>query len=388
MASPELARKINERRSLRLLYEKGPMSRADIARHLGLTRSTIGHVVAGLEDAGLVREYDSAPANGRTGRPGVAIGLNSSGANCIGVEIGVDRIAVVALDLNASVIGRRVRAIDCIGARPDEIVDALADLVDSVCQSNLPAGATIDGLYASVPGLLRRDGTVLYAPILGWRDVPIMAMLSDRFPWPVGVENDANAAAFAESYLNDALRNKDVLLVLIEAGVGAGLVRGGEVVRGAHGLAGEIGHTRLGDIERTKSSAKLTLEKRIGKPALLEQYRRSGGTAAAISDLVGDLTAGSPNARDVVEAWSDRLAAVLADLAYTIDPSHIVIGGEVAAVFPFVEERVRDACNRLLIEGYLVPELVVSRFQADGCAIGCASLSHRRMFEMPELLAS
>ena len=162
MSMPRVVRHINETRVLATLFQTGSMSRADLARALGLTRSTAGNLVSGLVQGGLVLEEQEQPVDhgSRTGRPGQYVRLNPSHAVFLGADIGVGRLTVVALDLTARVVGRASKPFDLGRVDPETVLDRLAALIRSVI-AKLPAPGTVQGLGVAVPGLLDHDGNVL-----------------------------------------------------------------------------------------------------------------------------------------------------------------------------------------------------------------------------------
>ncbi|MBN9060693.1 MAG: ROK family transcriptional regulator, partial [Rhizobiales bacterium] len=182
MATPQSVRYLNEIRALNALFRSGGMSRADLARMLGLNRSTTGHIIANLMADALVVERPNGcrgETAAKTGRPGINIEINPAGATFLGAEIGVDRLTVVAIDLCANEI-RRISTpfpthqqpleagIDRVAAMICEVIDGLADKT------------LIRGLCVTLPALLDAKGKVINALIIGWRDVDLKAMITER----------------------------------------------------------------------------------------------------------------------------------------------------------------------------------------------------------------
>jgi predicted NBD/HSP70 family sugar kinase len=379
VATPAIVRQINERKTLRALFEQGGMTRAEIARHLSLTKSTVGNVVGPLIRSGLVKECETRSVEAR-GRPGTNLGLNPAGAYFLGAEIGVDRLMVVLLDLAAVVRGRTAIEMDCRGATVDTVLDQLQAMVATVCRKASLAETAIKGLCVTVPGFITREGTILGLPLLGWRKVALGDALSRRFSWPVAVENDANASAFAEWYLTPSLRDRELLLILLESGVGAGHISAGRIVRGAHGTAGEVGHMQFGErvLDGFRSDG-LPWESVIGKAALLAAAKPGGGYAS-IGGLRAGLAAREAAACDLCRAWARWLARGLAALACVHDPDDIILGGELARLFVDVRDVVEETLCHSLVADFPLPRLCVASFPTDGCAMGAAAIMHSRLF--------
>lgn len=382
MATPTIVRQINELTTLRALFEKGPMTRAEIARELGVTKSTITKVIAGLVEEKLVRESASRDdAGSRIGRPGTYLGINPEGALFAGAEIGVDRLSVVLLDLTAKVVGSRQASHDTPRSSPEQVLDEISTILATLCnETRLPA-ARLRGLCVSVPGFVSLDSVLLSAPRVGWREVPMQALLGERFAVPTAVENDANVSAFAEWYLTPTLRSREILMILLESGVGAGLIASGQLVRGAHGLAGEVGHIPVAypQIDGYRSKP-LAWEDAVGKAGLLKAYSDRGGSLQTVPGLREALRAGEPAAVETAAGWGRWLARGLAALVFAHDPDAVVIGGALSVVFAEIQKAVEAELEALLPDGFPLPQLMPSQFQLDGCAVGAAALMHARQF--------
>ena len=218
---------INEARILRVLLENGPLSRAEIARRLDLTKSGMTNVIAGLLVDKLIVEADGAVARGRVGRPGTDVDLNPDGAYSLGAEVIVGSISLLALDLRGRIVGGQAvtRPVDTTSA--EITLGHLKRLVGDFMKENLPEDASISGLCLAIPGFVTRDGHVAHAQKLGWRDVPMQRLLSEHMAWSVAVENDANVSAFAEWYMTAPVDRHDLLLISLSTGAGAGLISQG-----------------------------------------------------------------------------------------------------------------------------------------------------------------
>lgn len=229
---------------LRLLRDGGPASRSDLALRAGLAKATVGTIVARLHAVGAVDEAAPTPAPGR-GRPSVPVALDGRRLAGLGIEVNVDYTAVTALDLAGRELGfeetRHPRS-----PTPDDVSALAREHVERLRGRGVrPLGVTV-----AVPGLIDRDaGRVAHAPNLGWRDVALAERVRGAVDDPgisVSVDNDANCAVRAEGLRGVAVGVRDLVYLTGTVGLGAGIVSSGRVVRGARGLAGEVGHLRVG----------------------------------------------------------------------------------------------------------------------------------------------
>ena len=391
-----IVRQVNEKRLLAAVFAAGALSRAELARRLGLMRSTTGSLVRELADEGLVRERAPVPAStgpARAGRPSIAVEIAPDGAFFIGAYIGVDRVTALGIDLAASVRCSITEPFDGADSEPRAAVAKVSGLVERVIDA-VGETSRIQGISVALPGFLGPDGTDCHAAILGWHDVNVADLLRGRLGTavPVGVENDANAFAIAERYRGStpggsASRERapegidDGLFVLIESGVGAGILVDGRLLRGRGHGTGEIGHMPIGergfvpDPERPGR-----LESYVGKEALLARYRHHGGRTRGLEAFLEALDADRVAARRTATDWAHWLGRGLATLASVIELQRIVVGGSVGApMLSRTGAAVEATLGAALARGYPVPDVCASTLGPDGAALGAACGLHDRM---------
>lgn len=389
MATPQSIRYLNELRALNVLFRGGGMSRADLARALGLNRSTTGNIISNLRNDALVIER---PETGRgtevrTGRPGINIELNPEGGTFIGAEIGVDRITVVAIDLAANELQRESIAFPTAEKDPALGIEATVALIQRVI-GRVTHRQSIRGLCVSLPALLDRQGLVINALLLGWQNIPLRDLLIEKVgdDFPIAVENDANAFGIAETYVNVSAKTETIAFLLIESGVGGGIVIGGKLFRGSSGLAGEFGQIVLGGEGfyrgRTRPGH---VESYVGKEAVLARYQWHGADASAdIEQLLTALRAGDTIALKTAKDWGQKLALGLTQVTSVLNPSSIILGGSVAPIFNWAQAEVTEAMQREFIGGFPMPLVQVSALGLEGPALGSALLMHQRMLSVDE----
>jgi len=387
MSMPSAVRHINEIRVLDVVFRHGRVSRANIAKELDITRSTASSIVASLAEEGLLVEDNSEDdKSAGTGRPGTFVRLNPHHALFLGADIGVGRITVVALDFAGTIVAERHFPLDPSQYAPEILLQQLAGYVGNVVK---PLAGTYDvkGLCVTVPGVIDRAGTVLRAPFLGWRKVPILDSLSALLPdIPVIlVENDANAFAIADGYQDGAGPSEAEIHIFLDAGIGGAIVTGGHILRGQDGYAGEFGHMILGDkgfVEVATLSG--SFESFIGRDAILARYRHYRGAADTIEVFTQKARAGEPAAMAAIADWSFYLGRGLAIISSIFNPSRIVLGGPVAGLFQLCKEDVTQNIRRNLLDDHPVPLILLSKLGLEGPALGGASMLHRNVLSVDE----
>jgi predicted NBD/HSP70 family sugar kinase len=381
-ARPAFLRDINEARVLRLLKEKGVLSRAQIARHLGLTRSTVTLVIGELIKRGLIAPTGEAFVTQFTGRPGAALRLNEEGAYFLGVEIGASEVHLLLINLFGSIIHRDT--VPHRDTKPKVVFQDLIDLVLRVWDQRLKNSDRLRGVGFAVSALINTQGVIRKAPTLGWRDVDLKNELLARLPLPAFAENDANAAALAELSFGGRVGYGDLCVLLLNVGVGAGIISERKLFRGYSGLAGEIGHLCLEPARRHPDEEIGFLESCVGRKNLLASYQRAGGKARDLPGFLEDLKGNGSIARKAVETWAEWLALTISNLADIANPKLVVLGGPLSELYPFVERKV---CKRLEERRFPTVEeleIEVSAFGRDSAALGGAALVFNRLFSVPD----
>lgn len=376
-------RHINQARTLELLRRHKTLSRAEIARRLGLTRSTLSELTTALLEGGLVAEDGGPVVHSRGGRPGSGLRLNPAGATFLGAELGNDHITVVALSLDAREL---VRLREPIESNPDvdAVVTRLAGLAQrAICEAG-DAAAAVQGLGVSVPGMLDQDGMVFWLPQLGWRNVDLKGMLEKALGIPVCLDNDANAAALAELYFGEAADGADLLYLMLDIGIGGGLIADRSLYRGAGGRAGEIGHIRLDPSgPRCWCGGVGCFEAVAGKAALLRYDHDAGGTASSVDEVLEHAAAHDAAARAAVGRWMYWLGRGVASAVYLLDARRVILGGFLAVQVPALAEDLAEVLREEKVPKADEMQLTLTRLGADGVAIGGAALIYQKLFQVP-----
>jgi predicted NBD/HSP70 family sugar kinase len=348
--SLEALREGNRRRVVGVLREHGTASRADIARITGLSRSTVSSVVSDLMAAGLVREGDvTVPALGGSGRPAVPIFLDPSAGVALGLDIAHDGIRVAVADLSHTILEERWGAADVerLGA------DAVLDLAARTARAALDAaGAPVErliGAAASVASPVDPDSGVLggESVVQSIAGHAVGQELGDRLGFDVRIENDANLCAVAEHLWGAARGHDNAVYVKLSRGIGAGLIIGGRLHRGMHGGAGEIGHTPIQpDGPPCHCGNRGCVETFAGTEAVLEQVRSRFPGIMTIGDVVGRAIAGDTVCRRALRDAGTVVGTALGTVCNLLNPSLVVLGGEMVEAWRFMEVPLREAMDR------------------------------------------
>ncbi|MEU9073138.1 ROK family transcriptional regulator [Kitasatospora sp. NPDC048538] len=372
-----------------------PRSRAEVAAETGLTRAAVSSLAEQLIAAGLVVEAGPAAPSGKVGRPGTALGLNPLGPGGLGAEIGVEHLGACVVDLRGEVRAWRRREVRNRGRRPAAVMADLAELLGSaVAESGLrPAGITL-----AVPGLVGISGGVLQrAANLGWEDVPLAAGLrpelraagaADLAELPVEADNEANLGGLAERWLGEGPEH--FLYVSAEAGVGAAIVVGGRLLRGARGYAGEFGHLPVHpDGPRCACGANGCLEQYAGEAAVLRAAGLTGLPGDWVALLAERAEAGRERVLAALAGAGTALGTAAAGAVNLLDPERVVLGGGYARLAPWLLPAMQtELAARVTVRPWSDARLAVSRLGRRGPLLGAAVGVVRAVVADPGRLAA
>jgi predicted NBD/HSP70 family sugar kinase len=343
-------RERNRRRVVEVLRRRGTVSRADIARETGLSRTTVSSIVGAMQRDGLITECESGPDGGpgsRTGeggRPPILLTFDPSAGALVGIDFGHDRVRVAVSDLSYGSV--REEAIDVdVDADATGALDSAAACVERLLADVGVQRERVFGVGVGLPGPIdRRSGLVRSDAILpAWVELEPAAELERRLGLTVHLDNDANVGALGEAMFGAARGRELAAYVRLAAGVGVGLIVDGRTFRGASGTAGELGHVLVdpaGPICRCGNRG--CLETFVSAPALCDQLVRSHGalTTARLLELAAG---GDRGCRRVLHDAGRVVGRALADLCNTINPDAIVVGGELSGAGEVLLEPLRAA---------------------------------------------
>ncbi|WP_129292901.1 ROK family protein [Streptomyces lydicus] len=401
-------RRRNLARVLRTVAAQGPLSRPAVAARIGLTRAGVAPLVDELLRAGLLVEAGRAATGGR-GRPGGELAVSDRGPAGLGAEIGVDHLAVCAVDLRGRVRARVAAGAANRHSAPGPVLRRLSALLGEVTDALAAEGLRPAGLAVAVPGLVARGATtVVHAPNLGWRAADLAPGLAgataprDGSPaLPLTVENEANLGALAELRLGGGDGRPgpppDFVHVSAEIGIGAAVVVDGQLLRGTRGFAGELGHVPVyPDGPACGCGGRGCLEQYAGEEAVLRAVGLVPGRAAAahpgpgarIGLLARRAADGDTAVVRALHAAGAALGIALAGAVNLLDPRAVVLGGALAGLAPWVLPSLeRELALRTAVAADPGraggPLVTVSRLGADGPLLGAAHAALQTVLDDP-----
>jgi predicted NBD/HSP70 family sugar kinase len=341
-------REANRRRVVDELRRHGSLSRADLARAMGLSPTTITAVVADLLARGLVVEEASRAAAAGRGRPPVLLRLDPSAGGALGIDFGHSHLRVAVADLSRTVLAEHSTELDVDTAAEASLDAAEAMVTDVLAEAGMDRTRVV-GAGVGLPGPIdAQTGTVGSSVILpAWIGLRPGEELERRLGVDVEVDNDANLGALGEVSFGAARGLSDVVYVKVSSGIGTGLVLGGRLYHGAAGLAGELGHVHVrehGHVCRCGNRG--CLETVAATGAVLAALRPARGAELDLRGVLALIADGDLGARRVVADAGRAIGRVLADICNGLNPAAIIVGGDLSAAGAPLLDGIRESIDR------------------------------------------
>ncbi|MCC5975298.1 MAG: ROK family transcriptional regulator [Rubellimicrobium sp.] len=316
--------------AMQAIIHGGPISRASIAKQTGMSKQTVSEIVRILEDGGWVQE--TGRTSGHVGRSATTYELVPNSALIAAVDLGGTKLRVALADLSGRVLSELVEPTHPDGGAA--VARQIARLVDQVRDA---AGIAADRLRLTVvgcPGVPDpATGAVRYAPnIAGIDRIDFRASVSQATGTPVTLENDVNLAVLGEQWLGAGQGIDHLVFIALGTGIGAGIVAGGELLRGATGAAGELGYLPFGADPFEDASLRIGAFERVAATAgIREAYLARTGTDRDVPAIFDAAATGDPAAREVIAETGRQLARAVAAVAAVTAPELVILGGSIGA---------------------------------------------------------
>jgi glucokinase-like ROK family protein len=283
-----------------------------------------------------------------------------------------------------------------------QVIQHAITLLRRAIQHGEQTGTRLLGVGIAIPGLVdTTSGTLIYAPNLEWRNVPLRQIFAAKFDLPIFVDNDANAAALAEHYMGTAQQADNYVSVVANAGIGAGIVLGGQVFHGITGYAGEVGHVTLdpdgplchcgnrGCWERLASQSALIerVQKAIqaGEPSSIK-VASAGSHGLCLQAILEAARQEDAVAQNALEETGKYLGIGIANLINIFNPDLVVLCGVLSLAEEFLTPVIqRTTVQRAMPDPRAAAQFVVSRFKSDACVMGGVAMVMHDILSRPRL---
>jgi N-acetylglucosamine repressor len=353
VATRSTSRDINSQIVLNLVRAHQPISRADLARTMGLGRGAVTLIVNDLLKRKLI--FEGATGEAIRGRKPTFLYIDSRRRAVIAADIRASETFVMLADL----LGKPLTGVVSFPTvrEPKALVEALAARIKALLADH-PEVNACEGIGVVVPGMVEHSTmSVLHAPTLGWRNVNLREPLAAATGLPVQIENSGRACALAQmwAHRSDGAGGSDLVFLSVSDGLGVGVILNGEVLRGRHNIAGEFGHVPLSlDGPRCACGANGCWEAYVSNRATLARYYGRPVTHGVrpepadrshftMEDLIARARASDAKAVAAIEATARYLGLGLASVINALDPARVYIGGEITLAWDLIEDTLRSA---------------------------------------------
>ncbi len=329
-----------------ILRDGHARTKAELAALTGLARSTVALRVDALLAAGLLRPAGEAASTG--GRPPARVAFNPRAGLVLAVDLGATHATVAVADLAGVILDSRTRTID-IGDGPERLLDTILTDGGELLRATSDEGLPLVGVGIGVPGPVEHStGRPTNPPIMpGWDRFDVPAYVQRTFDVPVLVDNDVNILALGEQATSWP-QVDDLIFVKVSTGIGAGIIAGGQLQRGAQGSAGDMGHVQVpsGAGSTREPDDDRDLEALASGSALAIALRAEGLDAHSPADVVALVRSGNTSAIEATRQAGRHVGEVLATVVNLLNPSIIVLGGSIARAGEHLLAGVREIVYR------------------------------------------
>jgi predicted NBD/HSP70 family sugar kinase len=374
VARSNTIRHINRQIVLNYVREKEPISRAEISHETALQRSTVSLIVEELKTRGLIDEIEGESTGGR---PPLLLRLRAGGPIAIGVDLGTAETTVATGDLAGRILKRETFV-------TDSDLGTTFKQIEACVKRFLSTEPGIEGIGISLPGMVDPEtGEVIFVPLFKWQNWPVARDLHAATGIAVLVDNDANAAALAELWLArpEIVDARDFIFVLVEEGLGTGIVFDGQVYHGMSGAAGEFGHMTIGKNAPVACAAGSheCWEAFASERAALARYALNdlGVQKPVISfdHLIDRAMQNEAAAQTALVETAHYLGLGISNLLKGLSPEAVIVGGRITRAWPLIAGELTDTVGQSSICRGLESALVIpSTLGADTRLLGALSL--------------
>ncbi|MFW6030903.1 MAG: ROK family protein [Halanaerobiales bacterium] len=387
-ASQRTIRNHNYRLILKLIKNDGPISRAELAKKANVSGPTVSKIIDHFMELELVKEGKPTESSG--GRKPIPLIFNSSAGYVLGIDVGGTNIKAALANLDGEIVDEFNLASEELGVG-QAAIDNLAKFINDIIEKNNFNKDKIVRIGIVVPGVTNIfSGVVSNAPAFGWQDIRIKELLEDKLEIPVSIENDVNAAAFAEKEIGNGQDYSSLIFMSIGTGIGLGLILNNELYRGSNFAAGEVGYTIIDiewfnneDIEDPGKSFGC-LESMAAAPGIvkmaqdlniIEEIANKNNISkfeVSSKDIINYAKANNEKALKLIDDLTTYLAAGIVNISVLINPEAIFLSGGVMEAGDILLNRIKEKVSKV---SPFSPDIMISSFRSDASLEGALALA-------------
>ena len=378
---------------MRLVRDRGEISRIEIAKATGLHKATITDLVARLIRTGFLEQTGEVEIRKRVGRKRILLRFRPLAGLVVGVDIRMTHATVALTDLNAQILKQETFRYP-VEAPAKDVLASVASTIRGLLSATGSSLTKLVGIGIGVQGVVNypTNTLVLSQNKKPWQGESLSAELETQFNVPVYVENDVKTMTLGEYLLGSAKGTKDFVNIWVGDGVGAGIMINGHLLHGITSSAGEIGFNGLEFSSFYEEKFPLTYRGQVMFGEILndanfvESYRRATAQAdlaeASVGSIAGKALQGDRTAQQVIEEYASLLSILCINMVNTLNPAIIVIGGKLAQSYPMIATMLQERIHRdLLVAPAEAVQVRPAMHGESGVILGAAGLVLYELFE-------
>ncbi|KGA97523.1 xylose repressor [Alkalihalobacillus alcalophilus ATCC 27647 = CGMCC 1.3604] len=355
-----------------------PISRAALANQTGLNKGTVSSLVSELLEEELILE--SGPGISSGGRRPVMLLFNQAAGYSIGIDIGVNYVLAILTDLQGKICYEK--QIEIHELTFSETTEVLFNVIDDLFAAVPKSPYGIVGIGIGVPGTVSKDGEILLAPNLNWKNINLKSVIEQKYNLPVTIHNEANAGAYGEKKFGAGQEFTNLIYISGGIGIGVGLILNNQLYLGQNGLSGELGHMTINtDGPPCNCGSKGCWELFASEKALLQSARNEGITTPdnshlSLESLIALAESGDAKTIELIHKLGRNLAIGLNNIINIFNPEQIIIGNRLASLQKWLSEELKIQLEQSSLTNHQANlNLQFSELEKRSAALGVAAFS-------------
>lgn len=375
-----LVKKINKSIVFHTIKNKGPVSRAQIAKETGLNKATVSTMVSELIKESFVQEIGSGQSSG--GRKPVMLYFNHHAGYSIGIDLGVNYVLGILTDLSGNIIEKTNSKLNTTNI--NDVTAQIFSVIETLIIKTPESRYGVIGIGVGVPGQVDPHQSIQFAPNLKWKNVNLKKMIEDRFSIPAYIENEANAGAYGEQLHGAGKNIANQVYISIGIGIGTGIIINNQMYKGSSGISGEMGHFTIDSYGRKCSCGNRGCwELYASESALLNlaEQQKSLGENVELNYIYEEAQNGNPEVLQLLNILGENIGIGIINIINTFNPEVVVIGNRMAQFKNWLAnpiERILD--ERLSIYHKTNTDIRFSALNNFSTALGATSIAITNFF--------
>ncbi len=344
----QLVKLNNKSLVLKTIKDHGPLSRADISQRLGLTKGTVSSLVNELLTDHFC--YETGPGESSGGRRPVMLLFNQTSGYSIGIDLGVNYILGVLTDLNGNIVNEQT--IFSETSTFENTTIAIKRIINNLISRAPDSNYGVVGIGIGVPGIVNKEGEILLAPNLGWKNVNLQEEIKKEFQLPVIIENEANAGAYGEKCFGAGRLFEDIIYISAGIGIGVGFILNNELYRGRNGFSGEMGHMIIqADGKECSCGSRGCWELYASEKVILSESKllQPITNDHTLENLVA-LATSNKDIAILFEKVGYHLGIGINNIINTFNPEQIIIGNRLAIARDWLEDPLKQVVQSFTLK--------------------------------------